>query len=84
MINKSASLVGHLIWNNGNTLSIWTDCNGNTGEPILWQEYELGTNRFTGKNIRKFMVELNDALNEGELKWVGEVNDAALNALAGV
>lgn len=87
VINKSASKIGTVEFKNGNQTTLWIGSNHNTGETILWQVMKepLGlvgrSKRVTGKNLGKLATELNDCLNEGECKWIGERNDAALDGL---
>lgn len=87
MINKSASKIGTIEFKNGNQTTLWIGTNSNTGETILWQVMKepLGlvgrSKRITGRNLGKLATELNFVLCEGEAKWIGERNDAALDGL---
>lgn len=87
MINKSATKVGTIEFKNGRKNNLWLGHNCNTGETILWQVMQeldgrLGrSTRVTGRNLTKLAIELNDCLNEGEAKWVGARNDAAVDML---
>lgn len=84
-INKGATLVGRIQWNNktANVIELWMDYNRNTGEPILWQRNSAYTMayRFTGRRLRQLVVELDEALNENDVRWMEEPNHACLDAL---
>jgi hypothetical protein len=85
-INKGATLVGRIQYTTGrrNVVEFWLDYNRNTGKPILWQrmpEWAASTSRYTGRNLRLLIGELNDALNKNEAVWMEGPNDKALDAL---
>lgn len=83
MINKSASLIGTIEFKNGNRNTIYIGANKNTGETIVWQQVTgRRASRVTGKNITKFVETLEFVTCEGEARWVGARNDAALDCLA--
>jgi hypothetical protein len=82
MIHKSATEIGTVEFKNGNRNTLYLGHNRSTGERIVWQQVAgRRSQRVTGRNIGKFAEELNHVLNEGEAKWIGGVNDAALNVL---
>ena len=82
MINKSATKIGTIEFKNGNRNTIYIGANRNTGASIVWQQVAgRRATRHTGKNINKLATELNVALNEGEVCWFGDRNDAALDHL---
>lgn len=82
-VNKSASKIGTVEFANGNRTTIWIGANSNTGETIVWHACNGGrARRCTGENITHLATDLDAALNEDGAKWVGEVNDAALDCLA--
>ncbi len=82
MANKSATLIGTVVFDNGNRNTIHVGLNHNTGETIVWQQQEgKRSSRITGRNIEPFLSEIDHVLCEGEAHWDGEVNRAALEAL---
>jgi hypothetical protein len=85
MVNKSATLIGTVVFSNGSRTSLWIGTNSNTGETIVWNKLLGGkgrATRTTGSNITKLANELNAALNAEGARWDGDRNDAALDALA--
>lgn len=81
-INKSASKIGNLVFNNGNRLALYIGANSNTGETIVWQVLNGGkSKRVTGKNVSGLATELAEVLTTNAGGWVGEVNAAALACL---
>lgn len=82
MINKSASFIGRVELTNGNVIRFWIGANSNTGATIVWHQVnDARAKRATGRNVRDVAECLDHVMREGEGKWVGEVNDAALDAL---
>jgi hypothetical protein len=82
VVNKSASLIGTLVFVNGNRNTLHIGTNSNTGETIVWQQVTgRRSSRLTGKNIAAFAAELTAALGRNEASWEGTVNNAALTAL---
>lgn len=82
MINKSATKIGTVVFNNGNRNTLYIGANRNTGETIVWQKLEGSrSKRVTGKNIAKLADELDFFLNEGMAHWEGTINHAALDIL---
>lgn len=83
MINKSAAKIGTIEWENGNRVDLHAGTNHNTGEQILWQQvHGRRASRITGQNIALLLAELDEVLNEGRAKWVGEVNYKVLEGVA--
>lgn len=81
-INKSASKIGTIEFENGITNTLYIGFNSNTNEAIFWQSPSNGRpSRLTGKNIRKILLELVDVLNGGEGKWVGFRNKNLIDYL---
>lgn len=81
-INQSASKVGTIETTSewAVRVTFWLGFNRNTGDDILW--VAIGghrARRYTGRNLVKEVRDLDEALTEGECRWVGEPNDAALN-----
>ncbi len=81
-INKSASAIGTLEFNNGNKTALYIGTNRNTGATIVWQVVNGGrSTRLTGKHLPLLAGELAHVLAIGDAKWIGDVNTAALECL---
>lgn len=83
-INKNASHIGIIEWKqSGRKNSLYIGFNTNTGETIIWQQMLNESRRparVTGRNIPKFLGELEQALDEGDCFWI-QRNDAVINSL---
>ena len=83
MINKSASKIGTLQFDNGRCTDLHVGHNSNTGATILWQQvHGQRASRVTGGNIARIMAEVFQVLEQGEARWVGDLNVTALEAVA--
>lgn len=87
MINKSASLIGTIVFKNCNQNTLHVGANRSTGQMIVWQQAVIAgkqqrSKRATGRNLVALVEELQHVLNEGHAGWHGPVNHAALDALA--
>jgi hypothetical protein len=81
-INKSASKIGTLRFNNGNETALYIGANSNTGATIVWQVLNGGkSTRLTGKHIAALAKELAAVFTKKEAAWIDEVNFAALDCL---
>lgn len=82
-INQNAAHAGIIEWKaSGRKVSIYIGMNTNTGEDIVWQHVldQKRPSRVTGRNIYKFVGELDEALNNGEAFWI-QRNDGVIDLL---
>lgn len=78
----SASEIGEIEFRNGNRLRLWVSINSNTGATRIHQQLAGGRpSVLSGRNLRLVLKELAHVLDEGEGRWIGAVNDAALDAV---
>lgn len=83
MIPKIATKVGTLRFKAHDRLNdIYLHYNLNTGEPVIYQKLQGSRATSTsGRNLLRFVQDLQEALYEGEASWTEAPNDAALDAM---
>ena len=83
-MNKSAREIGKIQFTNGNRLTLFVDHNSNTGEVYAYQQLDgKRPSKVSGRNLKPFLAELDEVMNENEATWVGgrPTDHTALDAL---